>query len=134
MQPGASLDDLRKEAKFMQLEKLREFCNHARAKASGEKSNEEKDRQGRSSHQGDRRRDNQGSQFSKYTPLTAERGRLMDEALNAELIPHPRKAASPDNVDQRKQCWYHQNSEHSTEECQALKDKIEELIYVGHLR
>ena len=58
----------------------------------------------------------------------------MDDALNAELIPPPRKVANPNNVDRRKQCRYHQNNGHSTEECQALKDKIEELIQVGHLR
>ena len=69
-----------------------------------------------------------------YTPLTIERGRILDEALNAELIPPPRKVASPNNVDRRKQCRYHLNNGHSTEECQDLKDKIEELIQAGHLR
>jgi len=49
MQPTTNLDDLRKRAaKFMQLEELREFCNQARAEASGEKSKDEKDRQVRS--------------------------------------------------------------------------------------
>jgi len=58
----------------------------------------------------------------------------LDEALSAELIPPHMKVASPNNADQRKQCRYHQNSWHSTEEYQTLKDKIEELIQVGHLR
>ena len=71
--------------------------------------------------------------FSRYTPLTTERGRILDEALNAELIPPPKKVASPNNADRRKQCRYQQNAGHSTEECQALKDKIEELIQAGHL-
>jgi len=75
----------------MQLNELKEFRNQARAEASGEKSKEEKDRQGPSSHRGDRRRDNRGSRFSKYTPLTIEKGRILDEALNVELIPPPRK-------------------------------------------
>jgi len=48
-------------------------------------------------------------------------------------MPPPRRALSPDNVDRSKKCRYHQNTGHSIEECQALKDKIEELIYVGHL-
>jgi len=52
----------------------------------------------------------------------------MDEVLNAKLIHPPKKASSPENVDRRKRCQYHQNSGHSIEECQALKDKIEELI------
>jgi len=64
----------------------------------------------------------------------AERGRILDEALNTELIHPPRKMANPNNADRRKQCRYHQNSGLSTEECQALKDKIEELIQAGNLR
>jgi len=39
-----------------------------------------------------------------------------------------------DNVDRNKKCRYHKNTGHSTEECQVLKDKIEELIQAGHLR
>jgi len=33
-----------------------------------------------------------------------------------------------------KQCRYHRNFGHTIEECQALKDKIKELVEVGHLR
>ena len=120
----------------MQLEELREFCNQARAEAGGKRNKEEKDRQARPSQRNDRRRDNRDRpiRFSRYTPLTTERGRILDEALNAKLIPPPRKVANPNNADRRKQCRYYQNTGHSTEECQALKDKIEELIQAGHLR
>ncbi|XP_068476914.1 uncharacterized protein [Phaseolus vulgaris] len=131
MQPADSLDELRKRvAKYMQLEEIREFRNQARAEASGDKNKEEKDLQGRPSQRNDRRRYNRDRpiRFSRYTLVTAERGRILDEALNAKLIPPPRKVVSPNNVDRRKQCRYHQNSGHSTEECEALKDKIEELI------
>jgi len=137
MQPTDSLDELRKRAaKYMQLEELREFRNQARAEVGGEKNKEEKDRQGRPSQRNDRRRENRDRpiRFLRYTPLTTKRGRILDEALSVELIPPPRKVASPNNVDRRKQCQYHQNAGHSTEECQALKDKIEELIQAGHLR
>ncbi|XP_068467089.1 uncharacterized protein [Phaseolus vulgaris] len=137
MQPADSLDELRKRAaKYMQLEKLREFRDQARVEDGGEKNKKEKDRQGRLSQRNDRRRDNRDRsiRFSRYTPLTTERGRILDKAFNAELIPPPRKVAIPNNADRRKQCWYHQNTGHSTEECQALKDKIEELIQAGHLR
>ncbi|XP_068492279.1 uncharacterized protein [Phaseolus vulgaris] len=136
MQPADNLDELRKRAaKYMQLEELREFRNQARAEAGGERK-EEKDRQARPIQKTDRRRENRDRpiRFSRHTPLTAERGRILDEALNAELIPPPRKVASPNNADRRKQCRYHQNTGHSTDECQALKDKIEELIQAGHLR
>jgi len=49
-------------------------------------------------------------------------------------MPTPRKAATPRNADTSKHCRFHQNYEHTTEECLALKDKIEELIQARHLR
>jgi len=51
-----------------------------------------------------------------------ERGRILDEALIVELIPSPRKASSPKNVNRRKQCRYHKNNGHSTEKSETLKD------------
>ena len=33
-----------------------------------------------------------------------------------------------------KYCRYHQNNDHTIEECKALQDKIEELVRVGHFR
>jgi len=94
----------------MKLEELREFRNQARSEVSGEKSKDEKDRQGRLGQRGNRSRDtrDRGNRFSRYTPLKIERGRILDEALSAELIPPPRKVASPNNADRRKQCQYHQ--------------------------
>ena len=58
----------------------------------------------------------------------------MQEDLSAKLIPPPRRALSPNNADRSKKCRYHKNTGHLTEKCQALKDKIEELIQAGHLR
>ena len=137
MQPAASLDELRKRiAKYMQLEELREFHNQAQKEANGQKGKEKKERQVRSANREDRRRDNRGSGFSRYTHLTTERGRILNETLNVELIPPPRKASSPDNADYRKRCRYryHRNNGHSTKECQTLKDNEEDLIQVEHLQ
>jgi len=112
----------------MQLEELREFRNQARAEASREKK-EYKDRQGKSGFgREDSRKDNRGPRFSWYTPLNADREKILQEALSAELMPPPRRALSPDNADRSKKCRYHQNTGHTTEECQTLKDKIEEFI------
>jgi len=71
--------------------------------------------------------------FAYYTPLNANRGRILEEALSADLIPSMQKLATPRNADTSKHCRYHQNYGHSTDECWALKDKIEELIQAGHL-
>jgi len=81
MQPTDNLNELRKSAaKYMTLEELREFRNQARAEATGEKNKEEKDRHGRPGQRGDKHRDNRERpiRFSRYTPLTTERGRILD--------------------------------------------------------
>jgi len=44
---------------------------------------------------------------SQGIPLTTERGRILDEDLNAKLIPPLRKASSPKNADWRKWYRYH---------------------------
>lgn len=70
----------------------------------------------------------------RYTPLNDDRGKIIDKTLSGNLIPMPRKTMSPDNADPTCKCRYHRNIRHITEECQAMKDKIEELIQVGYLR
>jgi len=72
--------------------------------------------------------------FTRYTPLNVPISRLLDEALQADLIPPPRKTTTPPNVDMTKYCRYHQNHDHTTGECKALQDKIEELVCAGHFR
>jgi len=115
----------------MQLEELREFHNQARAEASGENAKEENERQSRfGSGRGDKQRDNQGSRFTRYTPLIEK---IFGRSFEVELILQQMRASSPGNADRSWKCQYHQNSEHTTEECREFKDKIEELIQVGHL-
>ena len=56
----------------------------------------------------------------------------MEETLHTELIPLPRNIPTPNNVDHNKHHKYNKNFGHNTEECVGLRDKIEELIQVGH--
>jgi len=72
--------------------------------------------------------------FTRYAPLTVARSRILDEALQADLIPPPRKTTTPPNADMTKYSRYHRNHGHTTEECKALQDKIEELVRAGHSR
>jgi len=72
--------------------------------------------------------------FTRYAPLIVARSRILDEALQADLIPPPHKTTTPPNADMTKYCRYHCNHGHTTEECKALQDKIEELVRVGHFR
>jgi len=70
--------------------------------------------------------------FTRYAPLTVTRSRILDEALQADLIPPPHKTTTPPNADMTKYCHYHRNHGHTTEDCKALQDKIEELVSAGH--
>jgi len=70
--------------------------------------------------------------FTRYAPLTVARSHILDEALQADLIPSPRKTTTPPNADMTKYCRYHRNHGHTTEECKTLQDKIEELVRAGH--
>jgi len=70
--------------------------------------------------------------FTRYAPLTVARSCILDEALQADLIPPPRKTTIPPNADMTKYCRYHRNHGHTTEECKALQDKIEELVRADH--
>ena len=72
--------------------------------------------------------------FTRYAPLSVPRSRLLDEALQVDLIPPPRKTSNPPNVDMTKYCRYHRNNGHTIDEYKALQYKIEELVRVGHFR
>ena len=63
----------------------------------------------------DRYRSNRGPRFHNYTPLTVPRGKIMDEALQIELIPALKQTQTPSNVDTTKRCQYHRNYRHTTE-------------------
>jgi len=118
--------------KFMRLEDLRDFGGQARGEPQVEKARA-RERPNFSSLPS-KPKETRISRFASYTPLNAHRGRVLEEALNADLLPTPRRAATPRNADTSKHCRFHQNYGHSTEECIALKDKIEELIQAGHLK
>jgi len=58
--------------------------------------------------------------FTRYAPLTVARSRLLDEALQADLIPPPYKTTTPPNADMTKYFRYHRNHGHTTKDYKAL--------------
>ncbi|XP_047150041.1 uncharacterized protein LOC124822117, partial [Vigna umbellata] len=74
-----------------------------------------------------------GARYERYTPLNTPRARVLEEALNVDLIKVRPSRSSP-KADGTKHCTYHLNIGHNTEDCTVLKDKVEELIRAGHLR
>jgi len=72
--------------------------------------------------------------FTRHALLSVPISRLLDEAFHADLIPPPHKTSNSPNADMTKYCCYHRNNGHTTNECKALQDKIEELVRTGHFR
>ena len=131
--PVNNLDELRtRTTKFMQMEELKEFRNTTPLDAQ-EKRHHDREQMlaSRSSH---RFKDSRQPKYNKYTPHVSNRARILEEALNTDLITAPRRVPTPLNADTTKHCRYHRNYGHIMENCFTLKNKIEELIQAGHLR
>jgi len=119
----------------MQIEEDVDYHKVHQIETTSKESEKEKDK-GNSPglKRADRFRENRYPHFNSYTPLTIPRRRILDEALQAELIPTLKQSQTLRNVDTSKHCQYHRNYDHTTEGCQALKDKVEELIQAGHFQ
>ncbi|XP_020238619.1 uncharacterized protein LOC109817702 [Cajanus cajan] len=134
--PPTDMDDLcRRADKYMQMEELVEFRNQARAEVSAkpEKSTENNFRS-RPKELVPRERPPRGPKYSHYTPLNTSRSAILEQALASEVLAVTKRASSPPRADTTKSCRYHHNHGHSTDECSALKDKIEDLIKQGQLQ
>ncbi|XP_020218378.1 uncharacterized protein LOC109801659 [Cajanus cajan] len=130
------MDDLRRRAdKYMQMEELAEFRNQARAEVSARP-----DKPAESNFRScpkeliPREKPPRGPRYSQYTPLNTSRAAILEQALASEVLAVPKRASTPPKADTTKSCRYHRNRGHSTEECAALKDKIEDLIKQGQLQ
>ena len=130
--PPYRMDELRtRVAKFMQIE---EHVNYHRKTQVENTERNKGTRPPMTTTDRDRYRSSRGPRFNNYTLLTVPRGKILDEALQTELIPTLKQTQTPPNADTAKRCQYHRNYGHTTEGCQALRDKIEELVQAGHLR
>jgi len=124
--PAKDLDELRNRAtKFMEIEEFNDYHRSVRSKNGGDKEKEKDGGNRPTSGRSDRHKENRGLRFFTYTPLNASRGKILDKALQAKLIPTLKQLQSSRNADTSKQCQYHRNFCHTTEGCQALKDIIE---------
>ena len=122
----------KRAAMFIRVEDMRRYQNNAQpAPAWTETKRTNKEPIPRDHNRPSERRP---AKLSNYAPLNAPRSRILDEVLQAELLPPPRKYHNPPNADLSKYCHYHRNNGHTTDECDNLRDKIEELIRAGHLR
>ncbi|XP_020229507.1 uncharacterized protein LOC109810455 [Cajanus cajan] len=134
--PPTNMDDLcRRADKYMQMEELGEFRNQARAEVSAKPDKQaENNFRSRPKELIPREKPPRRPRYSQYTPLNTSRSAILKQALASEVLAVPKRASTPPRADTTKSCRYHRNRGHSTEECAALKDKIEDLIKQGQLQ
>jgi len=116
----------------MQMEKLLEFHNANRVD-NPERRQPKKDRRTIVRPDNKFREPNQ-PRYHRYTPLVSNKTKILEVALNANLICTPRRMPTPPNANTTKHYRYHRNFGHTAKDCFTLKDKIDELIQAGHLR
>jgi len=129
LHPPTSMHELKlRAADYVRMEEMQtlhtKFCNDYAATTTNPTPQHP--------HPDTRPREPRQPRFTRYAPLTVARSHILDEALQADLIPPPRKTTTPPNADMTKYCRYHRNHRHTTEDCKALQDKIEELVRAGH--
>ncbi|XP_020211150.1 uncharacterized protein LOC109795981 [Cajanus cajan] len=132
--PPVDMIDLRRRAeKYMQMEELAETRNQARAEEGHSRKESGREPMRKPNADPSSTRLPRGPRYTTYTPLNASRAKVMEQALASEILVMPKRANTPSRADKAKTCRFHRNRGHSTEECSALKDKLEDLIKQGHL-
>nr|KYP57510.1 hypothetical protein KK1_003774 [Cajanus cajan] len=117
------------------MEELVEFRNQARAEVAAKvEKPAESSYQSRPKDLVPRDKPILRPRYSHCTPLNTIRSAVLDQALASEVLAVPKRASTPPHANTSKSCKYHRNRGHSTKECAALKDKIEDLIKQGQLQ
>ncbi|XP_020209660.1 uncharacterized protein LOC109794625, partial [Cajanus cajan] len=133
--PPVDMNDLRRRAeKYMQMEELAETRNQARTKEGYSRKEQGREPMKRANTEPSNTRPPRGPRYTTYTPLNASRAKVLEQALASEILVIPKRANTPPRDDKAKTCRFHRNRGNSTEECSALRDKLEDLIKQGHLR
>ncbi|XP_020229970.1 uncharacterized protein LOC109810815 [Cajanus cajan] len=131
--PPVDMNDLRRRAeKYMQMEELAETRNQARAEEGYSRKEPGREPVRKTNAEPLNTRPPRGPHYTAYTPLNASRAKVMEQALASEIMAMPKRANTPPRADKAKNCRFHRNRGHSTEECSTLKDKIEDLIKQGN--
>ena len=99
-----------------------------------ERRGQKRERPDRQTSDGNRRKDDKGLRTVKFTPLVMLVDKILTQIKNEHYLKWPRPLHSSPNVrDKNKYCWFHKDHGHNIEDCQDLKEQIEELIWKGKL-
>ena len=95
---------------------------------------QKKDRPDRRPTNGNRRKDDKGTRLVKFTPLVMPIDKILMQIKDEHYLKWPRPLhSSPHIRDKNKYFRFHKDHGHYTEDCQDLKEQIEELIQKGKL-
>ena len=84
---------------------------------------------------GGKRKDEKNSSNEKFTPLVMPVDKILTQIKDEHYLKRPRPLHSSTNIcDKKKYCRFHKDHGHYTEDCQDLKEQIEELIRKGKLQ
>ncbi|KAG5001273.1 hypothetical protein JHK87_022345 [Glycine soja] len=131
---GTTDSDEHLDVYITQMNELIEYQNQVRANVVSTKKDNDRPSSNKARDEGRRDQPLRESCFTQYILVTASRSRIMDQALVVNILTMPKRTNTPPKADYSKRCRCHCNCDHLTEECNALKDKIYELIKLGHLK
>ncbi|XP_047154210.1 uncharacterized protein LOC124825602 [Vigna umbellata] len=138
-EPPQTMGELQnRDTQFIRVEEMRAFQKSQKEvvmQPAGHKFDRKEKRKmlGLEGRQGGRYEQQKGQKYSNYMSLGVPRTKIFEEAMQTEQRP-PKPQKNNPNGDKGLYCRYHKVVGHSTEECHALKDKIEELIRSGQLK
>ena len=100
-----------------------------------ERRGQKRDRPDRRLTDGNRRKDDKGTQSVKFTPLVMPIDKILMQIKDENYLKWPRSLhSSPHIRDKNKYCCFHKDHSHYTKDCRDLKEQIEELIQKGKLQ
>ncbi|RDX80363.1 hypothetical protein CR513_39093, partial [Mucuna pruriens] len=119
-----NMDDLRTRAtNYIQMEEMAEY--HDSDHENPGRANRKK---------GQNKGLTREPKYQVFTFPNTSRAILFEEACCIDLITLAPQHRLTHGANKTKYCCYHKNYDHTTKGCITLRDKIEELIQVGHLR
>ena len=100
-----------------------------------ERKGQKRDRPDRQLTDANRRKEDKGTRTVKFTPLVMPIDKILMQIKDKHYLKWPRPLhSSPHIRNKNKYCRFHKDHGHYTEDCQDLKEQIEELIQKGKLQ
>ena len=72
--------------------------------------------------------------FESYTPLAVGRAQILNAIANESYLRRPNPITHGPNMNKTRYCYFYKDYDHTTKDCQKLKDEIEFHIRRGMLK